>query len=55
MRKKLTYFYSLLLTALFLLPWSGMKADPVQVLFDNFDTDNFSDNWRMENCKRLIS
>ena len=28
-----------------------MKADPVQVLFDNFDTDNFSDNWRMENCK----
>ena len=28
MRKKLTYFYSLLLTALFLLPWSGMKATP---------------------------
>lgn len=26
--KKIYYFYSLLLTALFLLPWSGVKADP---------------------------
>ena len=31
MRKKLTYFYSLLITALFLLPWSGMKAETLTV------------------------
>ena len=29
--RKLTYFYSLILTALFLLPWSGMKADELTV------------------------
>ena len=33
MRKKLTYFYSLLLTALFLLPWSGIKADETLALY----------------------
>jgi hypothetical protein len=29
--RKSTYFYSLLLTALFLLPWSGMKAETLTV------------------------
>ena len=31
MKQKLTYFYSLLLTALFLLPWNGAKAETLTV------------------------
>lgn len=32
--RKFTYFYSLLLTALFLLPWSGMKAEQLNEGFE---------------------
>ena len=42
MRKKQTYFYSLLLTALFLLPWSGMKADDQTLtLYGTGTTSNY--------------
>lgn len=36
--RKINYFYSLLLTALFLLPWSGIKADELTTSSGNTST-----------------
>lgn len=44
--RKFTYFYSLLLTALFLLPWSGVKAEQLNESFENttFAPDGWTTN-----------
>ena len=50
MEKRFTYFYSLLLTALFLLPWSGVKAqDEIVVLSEDFESD-ISSRWVLRDC-----
>ena len=42
--RKLTYFYSLLLAALFLLPWSA-KADPTPIWSEDFEGGSMPTGW----------
>ncbi|MBR4432024.1 MAG: choice-of-anchor J domain-containing protein, partial [Paludibacteraceae bacterium] len=46
--RKFTYFYSLLLTALFLLPWSGITAEQ---LVEGFETGVPPTDWSSQNVK----
>ena len=49
MRKKLSYLLTLLLTAVFLLPWSGVKAaDPTPIWSEDFEGGSMPEGWTKE-------